>query len=42
MEAFAQEIPYFSELTVIPFSSQTFEGVEQVRQIITELAEEGD
>ncbi len=42
MEAFAQEIPYFSELTVIPFSSQTFEGVEQVRQVITELAEEGD
>lgn len=42
MEAFAQEIPFFSELTVIPFSSQTFEGVEQVRQIITELAEEGD
>ena len=42
MEAFAQEIPYFSELTVIPFSSQTFEGVEQVRQIFTELAEEGD
>lgn len=42
MEAFAQEIPYFSELTVIPFSSQTFEGVEQVRQIITELAEEAD
>ena len=42
MEAFAQEIPYFSELTVIPFSSQTFEGVEQVRQIITELAEEGE
>ena len=42
MEAFAQEIPYFSELTVIPFSSQTFESVEQVRQIITELAEEGD
>lgn len=42
IEAFAQEIPYFSELTVIPFSSQTFEGVEQVRQIITELAEEGD
>ena len=42
MEAFAQEIPYFSELTVISFSSQTFEGVEQVRQIITELAEEGD
>ena len=42
MEAFAQEIPYFSELTVIPFSSQTFEGVEQVRRIITELAEEGE
>lgn len=42
MEAFAQEIPFFSELTVIPFSSQTFEGVEQVRQIITELAEEGE
>ncbi|MCI5816633.1 ribosome biogenesis GTP-binding protein YihA/YsxC [Ruminococcus sp.] len=40
MEAFAEEIPYYSELTVIPFSAQTREGVEQVRQIITELAEE--
>ena len=40
MEAFAEESPYYSELTVIPFSAQTREGVEQVRQIITELAEE--
>ena len=40
MEAFAEKIPYYSELTVIPFSAQTREGVEQVRQIITELAEE--
>lgn len=40
MEAFAEEIPYYSELTVIPFSAQTREGVEQVRQIITELVEE--
>ena len=38
MEAFAQEIPYFSELTVIPFSSQTFEGVEQVRQALGTLS----
>ncbi len=40
MEAFAEEIPYFDEIHIIPFSSQTFEGVEEVRNIIEELAQE--
>lgn len=40
MEAFAEEIPYFDEIHIVPFSSQTFEGVEDVRNIIEELAQE--
>ncbi|MGN0621032.1 MAG: ribosome biogenesis GTP-binding protein YihA/YsxC [Porcipelethomonas sp.] len=40
MEAFAKEIPYFDEIHIVPFSSQTFEGVEEVRNIIEELASE--
>ncbi|MDE5916821.1 MAG: ribosome biogenesis GTP-binding protein YihA/YsxC, partial [Oscillospiraceae bacterium] len=40
MEAFAEEIPYFDEIHIVPFSSQTFEGVEEVRNIIEELAQE--
>lgn len=39
MEAFAEEIPYFDEIHVIPFSAMTREGVETVREVITELAE---
>ena len=39
MEKFKTEIPCFEDITVIPFSSQTFEGVEEVRGIIEELAE---
>ena len=31
---------YFDDIHVIPFSSQTFEGVEEVRRIIEETAEE--
>ncbi len=38
MEAFKTEIPYFDEIHVIPFSSQTFEGVDELRQIIEEIA----
>ena len=37
---FAEEIPYFDEIHIVPFSSQTFEGVEEVRNIIEELAQE--
>lgn len=42
MEAFEDEIPYFSEIHIIPFSSQTFEGVEEVRSIIDELAQDDE
>ncbi|MCD7891509.1 MAG: ribosome biogenesis GTP-binding protein YihA/YsxC [Ruminococcus sp.] len=38
MEAFKAEIPYFDEINVIPFSSQTFEGVEELRHIIDDVA----
>ena len=38
-KAFAEEIPYFDEIHVIPFSAMTREGVETVREVITELAE---
>ncbi|MDE6103098.1 MAG: ribosome biogenesis GTP-binding protein YihA/YsxC [Oscillospiraceae bacterium] len=40
MEAFKTEIPYFNDIHIIPFSSQTFEGVEEVRSIIEEIANE--
>lgn len=42
MEGFREEIPYFDDIHVIPFSSQTFEGVEQVREIIEDLAAEDE
>ncbi|MCR5730495.1 MAG: ribosome biogenesis GTP-binding protein YihA/YsxC [Ruminococcus sp.] len=38
MEAFNTEIPYFDEIHVIPFSSQTFEGVEELRSIVEDIA----
>lgn len=38
MKAFETEIPYFDEIHVIPFSSQTFEGVEELKQIIDDIA----
>ena len=34
MEAFKTEIPCFDDMHVIPFSSVTFEGVEELRAII--------
>lgn len=34
LAAFAQEIPCFEDITIIPFSSVTFEGVEDVRAVI--------
>lgn len=39
MEGFAKEIPCFSEITHIEFSSETGEGNEEIRKIIEELAE---
>ena len=40
MEAFKTETLYFNDIHIIPFSSQTFEGVEEVRNIIEEIASE--
>ncbi len=40
MEKFKLEIPCFEDIHVIPFSSQTFEGVEEVRNIIDDIAAE--
>jgi GTP-binding protein len=34
MAAFADEIPCFEDITVVPFSAVTGEGVEEVRAII--------
>jgi GTP-binding protein len=42
MEAFKSEIPYYDQITVIPFSSETREGVEEVRKIIEEISLEED
>lgn len=42
MAAFAGEIPYFDEIHVVPFSSQTFEGVEELRQIIEDVASDDE
>ena len=38
MEAFKTEIPYFNDITVIEFSSQTGEGVEKIREIIEDVS----
>lgn len=40
MEAFQNEIPYASEITMIPFSAETGEGADEVRAIIEEIAGE--
>ena len=40
MEAFSREIPYADEITMIPFSSETGEGVDEIKMIIEELAAE--
>lgn len=42
MEAFREEIPYFEEIHVVPFSSITREGVDEIRSIITDIAENSD
>lgn len=38
MAAFAEEIPYFDDIHIVSFSSQTFEGVEELRSIIEDIA----
>lgn len=40
MEAFKNEIPCFSDIHSIIFSSQTFEGVEEIRQIVEDIADD--
>ncbi len=42
MEAFKDEIPCFEDIHVIPFSSQTFEGVEELRQIVEDITDDND
>ena len=42
MKAFAEEIPCFEDIHVIPFSSMTFEGVEELREIVEEIANDGE
>lgn len=39
MEGFLKEIPYADEITMVPFSSVTGEGVDRLRQIIEEVTE---
>ncbi len=40
MQAFAKEIPCFEEIHAVPFSAKTFEGLEVLQGIISEIAEE--
>ncbi|MBR6995919.1 MAG: YihA family ribosome biogenesis GTP-binding protein [Ruminococcus sp.] len=42
LEAFKDEIPCFEDIHTIPFSSQTFEGVEELRQIVEDIADDND
>jgi len=42
LEAFKDEIPCFEDIHSIPFSSQTFEGVEELRQIVEDIADDND
>lgn len=37
IEAFKNEIPYFDEITVIPCSSQTGEGIDRIKEVIEEI-----
>lgn len=40
MKAFAEEIPCFEDMHVIPFSSLTFEGIDEMRQIVEDISED--
>lgn len=40
MAAFETEIPCFEDMHVIPFSSMTYEGVEELREIVEEVTED--
>jgi GTP-binding protein len=38
MKSFESEIPYFNDIHIVPFSSQTGEGTDEIRSIIDEIA----
>ncbi|MGN0623337.1 MAG: YihA family ribosome biogenesis GTP-binding protein, partial [Oscillospiraceae bacterium] len=38
MKEFASEIPYFDVITYVEFSAETGEGVDEIREIIEEIA----
>lgn len=40
VKSLKDEIPFFDDITVIPFSSITGEGVEEIREIIEDIAKE--
>lgn len=40
MEAFRDEIPCFDDIHCVPFSSMTFEGVNELRQIVEDVTED--
>lgn len=40
MEAFRTEIPCFEDIHTIPFSSVTFEGVEELREIVEDVTDD--
>lgn len=42
LEAFSKEIPCFESIHSVAFSAQTFEGVEELRQIIEDIADDSD
>lgn len=42
LEALKTELPYYDDLTVIPFSSITGEGVEEIRAIIEDVTSEDE
>lgn len=39
LEALKTELPYYDQLTVVPFSAVTDEGVDRLREIVSEIAE---
>ncbi len=42
LEALKTELPYYDDITIIPFSAVTGEGVEDIREIIEDVASEED
>lgn len=40
MQSFSKEIPCFDDMHVVPFSSMTFEGVDELKEIIEEVCED--